>query len=170
MQIWVSHGIRDIETCWGICVKSLDPIEFNEIPEIFGLVSSRVGMDEVQYMDFHIFQAVVIRAVEVVAYFTVRPVMTNVVEMGLESVHKAIFRLSYILYPASLAGEAVYEIGALTSHVVFCGVVPTRSLAGDSARFVEFGAVSAGPWVARVARGSILRSGICGLFQPSSHL
>ena len=69
----------------------LDPIGFNQIAEVFGFVSSWIGMDKIQDMDFDVHQTLVIRSVEVSAYLTFQFVLTDVVEMGLESVHDAVF-------------------------------------------------------------------------------
>ena len=48
--------------------------------------------------------------VEVFGYFTVRSVMTYVVEVGLESVHYSVLGLANILNATSLARQAVYDI------------------------------------------------------------
>ena len=57
--------------------------------------------------------------VEVFAYFTFLPIVANVVEMGLEPIHKAVFCLSYILYAATFACEAIYYVGALAGDKIF---------------------------------------------------
>ena len=52
--------------------------------------------------------------------------MSDVVEMSLKPVHEAVLGLPHILDSIASACEGVYEVGALTGHVVFRDVAPPR--------------------------------------------
>ena len=64
--------------------------------------------------------------VEVSPYFTVRSVVTGVVEVGLEPVHQTFFGLPNVLYATTFACKAIQHIGTLASDVVFRYILSTR--------------------------------------------
>ena len=79
-------------------MQSLDPVVFNQVPQVFGFPALRVGVDEVQNMYLHILQTLVVREVEVFSYLTSQFVILYVVEVRLESVHHAFFCLAHVLF------------------------------------------------------------------------
>ena len=101
--------------------------------------------------------------VEVFPYYTLRLVVKNVIEMGLESIHQSVLGLSYILNTKTFACYAVYNIGALACDVVFSHILSTRGRACYPACFVQPRAVAARLgclWIARFPSprcGSVLR-------------
>ena len=109
-------------------------------------------MYEVKNVYLDIFQTFMSMLVEVSAYFTHRSVVTYVVKVGLEPVHKTVFGLSHILYATSLARKTIDDIGALASDVEFHCVFSTSGVASDPTCLVQAGAVSTVGSVAWVAR------------------
>ena len=71
--------------------------------------------------------------VEVFTYFALWLVVGCIVEMCLESVHQAVLCLSHILLVTTFAGEAVNQVRALTSDVVFGNKLPAQGVAFDAA-------------------------------------
>ena len=63
-----------------------DPIEFYEVPQVFGPLAHRVGVYKVHNMNLYVLQSFVIWEIEVFAYFALRLVVEDVVEVGLEPV------------------------------------------------------------------------------------
>ena len=68
-------------------MHALDPIEFDQIPQISGFASCQVGMDKIHNMDFNIWQTLVVAGVEMFADHSSGFVCTDAVEMGLKSVN-----------------------------------------------------------------------------------
>ena len=60
--------------------------------------------------------------------------MHHLVEVTLESLFQAVFGLTYILFLASSAGDAVDEVVALACHVVFRAIFST----GDGCHYLAF--------------------------------
>ena len=110
-------------------------------------------------MYLHIFQTLVVWLVEVSPYLTVGFVVTNVVEVSLEPVHKTVLGLAHVLDPASLAGEAVDEIRALARHIVFRDTATVGGCTCHPTGFVDSRAVSAIPRVTGVAGSGAPLSG-----------
>ena len=88
----------------------LDPIEFYQIPQVFRFRAQRVGMYEVLDMDLHVFQALVVREVEVFTNLTLWFVLLDIIDVGLESVHQPILGLPHILEATTFACEAIFDI------------------------------------------------------------
>ena len=63
---------------------------------------------------------------------------------------KASFSLSHILYFALFAGDAVYNVRALASNIVFANVGSLGDFTGNSTRFVQVVAVYAIGFVAYI--------------------
>ena len=116
-------------------------------------------------MYLYIFYTFVIRLVKMFPYFAHRSVVADVIEMGLEPVHDAIFGLSYVLFSACLAGHTINHIGAFACDILFCHVFSACDVAFDSACFVDVWAISAVFCVAGIARFGwvfALTCSICG--------
>ena len=103
-------GIHRVEALRSITMHPLDPVEFNQVPQVFNLVARWVGMDKIHYVDLNVIQTIVVCLVEVFAYFTIGSIVANIVEMGLESIHKACFGLAHILDVTFFAGQTVDQV------------------------------------------------------------
>ena len=82
-------------------------------------------MDEVEYVDFHVFYTPVSISIEMSGHFGFLHVMHHLVEVTLELLFQPVFGLAYILFLASSAGDAVDEVVAVALHVVFCAIFST---------------------------------------------
>ena len=101
-------------------MEAVDPVEFTTQPDFLGGFLCDVQVDEVEYVDFHVFWTPVSIPIEMSRHFGFLHVMHHLVEVTLESLFQAVFGLAYILFLTSSAGDAVDEVVAVAGHVVSC--------------------------------------------------
>ena len=98
---------------------------------------------EIYNVYFQILGTIMVGTIEVCSDVAAWVIALYDPEMSLESIHEASFRLSYILYIAFFACDAVYEIVTLAADIVFGHVLSPGVGTFYASRCVELCAVSA---------------------------
>ena len=89
----------------------MDPILLYPISEVCSPTRVWRLMNEVQDMDLHVIDTFMVTFIEMSAHRGLKDISSDIVEMALEPVHEPPFSLTDILFLASLASDAVYEVG-----------------------------------------------------------
>ncbi len=87
--------------------------------------------------------SIVVCPVEMARYIIVLIFGFHHLKMSLESVNNAIHSLTYILFPACFAFNAVYEIATFASPIFLAGVGPLGIMTGDVTTVVDDWAIIA---------------------------
>ena len=100
-------------------------------------------MDKVEDVDFHVLQTPVSNSVEMSGHYCFLHIVHHLVEVTLESLFQTILGLTYILFLASPAGDAVDKVATVARHIVFCVIFPARDSCHNVAFCVQQGTISA---------------------------
>ena len=104
----------------------VNPVKLTSQTDVGGGVLDGAQVDKVEDMDFHVRQTLVSILVEMSRHFVFFDVMHYLVEVTLESLFWTVLCLTYILFLAFPAGDAVDKVVAFARHVVFSAVFPAR--------------------------------------------
>ena len=103
-------------------MESLNPIELNKIPQVCGLVTQRVSINEVYYVDLQIIQFLMEGRVKMSTYDAGFNVSSDVSQVCLAPVHQSSLSLTYIHFTTPFAGEAVDQVRALAANMLLTGI------------------------------------------------
>jgi len=103
-------------------LESVYPFLFQVITELLAWFAFTGGNDEVYNMYTQFKLTIVALCGKMSANWICEVLLFYVPKMGAESVHKAVFGLTYVLFVAYSTGDAIYQVMAFTRDV-FPGLI-----------------------------------------------